>query len=184
MDESEKLLYVKANIIPHPKKNRECAIMNRLRIPLSLAAATLIGALLWTAHPLSVRAESTYVGTDACAECHEDQYNNFKKYAKKAKSAHSVKIMAPKLTRSELESCYGCHTTGYGKPGGFESFEKTPHLSDAGCEVCHGPGSEHVESGGDPSLIHNPEMNECLTCHNEDRVKSFGFRPLLHGGAH
>ncbi len=129
-------------------------------------------------------ATATYVGTDACADCHEEQYANFKKYAKKAKSDKSIKVMAPKLTAAELQGCYGCHTTGYGKPGGFESFEKTPHLSDAGCEVCHGPGSEHVDSGGDPSLIGSPTMEECLVCHNEERVANFGFRPLLYGGAH
>ncbi|UZP69041.1 cytochrome c family protein [Desulfovibrio mangrovi] len=157
--------------------------MNRLCLPLLFAATSLAGLLL-TAAPSPVQAESTYVGTEACAECHEDQYNNFKQYAKKAKSAHSLQIMAPKLTKSELESCYGCHTTGYGKPGGFVSFEQTPHLADAGCEVCHGPGSEHVESGGDSTLIHNPELEECKTCHNEERVNNFGFRPLLHGGAH
>lgn len=153
----------------------------RYLLPLCLFILSLV-ALPPTAP--AAAEQSTYVGTDACADCHEEQYSTFKKYAKKAKSAQSVQVMAPKLTQEELEGCFGCHTTGYGKPDGFVSFEKTPHLSDAGCEVCHGPGSAHVESGGDPDLIHNPEMSECLTCHNEERVANFGFRPLLHGGAH
>ena len=103
--------------------------------------------------PLPVMAENSYVGSAACKDCHEEQYENFTKFAKKAHSDKSIKIMASDLTEAELAECYACHTTGYGKPGGFVSYEKTPHLADAGCEVCHGPGRDHVESGGDTTLI-------------------------------
>jgi len=138
-----------------------------------------------TTWPCIAPAENTYVGTAECKNCHEKQYENFTKFAKKAHSAKSVKIMASDLTEAELAGCYGCHTTGYGKPGGFVSYEKTPHLADAGCEVCHGPGSEHVKSGGDTSLIKGTlSMDDCEACHNESRVKSFDFKPLLYGGAH
>ncbi|MFW6324256.1 MAG: cytochrome c family protein, partial [Desulfovibrionales bacterium] len=110
---------------------------------------------------------------------------NFTKYAKKSHSDRSVKIMAPKLTPKELESCFGCHTTGYGEPGGFTSFEETPELAHAGCEVCHGPGSSHVDTGGDPTLIKAKlELSDCDSCHSSDRVNSFNFKPLLYGGAH
>lgn len=156
--------------------------MVRVRIILSLLVLAIVFSV--ATYTPGNAATATYVGTDACADCHEEQCSNFKKYAKKAKSAHSIQIMAPKLTKQELQECFGCHTTGYGKPGGFVSFEKTPQLADAGCEVCHGPGSEHIESGGDKTLIHNPELAECKSCHNEDRIANFGFRPLLHGGAH
>lgn len=126
-----------------------------------------------------------YVGTDACADCHDVEYDNFKKYAKKAKSGKSVKLMASDLTREELEECFTCHMTGFGKPGGFVSFEETPGLADAGCEVCHGPGYDHVESGGDPDLIKGKlSMDDCTECHNSERIEAFDFKPLLYGGAH
>ena len=135
--------------------------------------------------PMSALAENAYVGTAACKDCHEEQYDNFTKYAKKAHSDRSIKIMASDLSEAELAQCYGCHTTGYGKPGGFVSYEKTPHVADAGCEVCHGPGQEHVESGGDTELIKGKlTMEDCQGCHNESRVKAFNFKPLLYGGAH
>lgn len=144
--------------------------------------ALLMVCLLW---PLSALAENSYVGTFACKDCHEEQYENFTKFAKKAHSDRSVKVMASDLTEAELQSCYGCHSTGYGQPGGFVSYEKTPHLADAGCEVCHGPGYEHVESGGDTELIKGKlTMDDCVGCHNADRVKAFNFKPLLYGGAH
>lgn len=144
--------------------------------------ALLVACVLW---PFSVMAENSYVGTTACKDCHEEQYENFTKFAKKAHSDRSVKVMASDLTEAELQSCYGCHSTGYGQPGGFVSYEKTPHLADAGCEVCHGPGYEHVESGGDTELIKGKlTMDDCVGCHNEERVKAFNFKPLLYGGAH
>ena len=142
--------------------------------------AIFLACLIW---PWSAMAENTYVGSAACKDCHEEQYENFTKFAKKSHSDRSVKVMASDLTEAELAECYGCHATGYGKPGGFVSYEKTPHLADAGCEVCHGPGSGHVESGGDTTLIKGKlTRTDCETCHNEDRVKSFNFKPLLYGG--
>lgn len=128
---------------------------------------------------------SKYVGHEACKDCHEQEYEKFMKYSKKAKSDKSVKIMSSKLTDEEMRGCYECHTTGYGKPGGFVSYEKTPNLGIAGCEVCHGPGSEHVDSGGDSSMI-KVKMDEadCTTCHNEERVSTFNFKPLVYSGAH
>ena len=126
-----------------------------------------------------------YVGSEACAECHDKEYENYKKFSKKAHSGESVKIMAADLTKQELEECYHCHMTGFGKPGGFVSFDETPAMADAGCETCHGPGFDHVEAGGDPDLIKGKlELSDCEVCHNPERVAAFDFKPLLFGGAH
>ena len=84
-----------------------------------------------------------YVGSDVCKACHEKEYNSFMTYAKKSKSFNSIERVRKGLTVEEIKGCYYCHTTGYGKPGGFISPEKTPHLKNAGCEVCHGPGEFH-----------------------------------------
>ncbi len=42
-----------------------------------------------------------------------------------------------------------------------------PRVEGEGCESCHGPGSLHVDAGGDPKLIVNPEKNPdaCFQCH-------------------
>ena len=150
---------------------------------LSLVLGVAVLAGFFTSVPLRA-GDAGYVGTDACKDCHAEQHSTFKKFAKKAKSWKSIEIMASDLTPDEVRECYGCHTTGYGKPGGFVSIEKTPHLSDAGCEVCHGPGGEHAATG-DPSTIRRKmPMKECETCHNAERVAAFNFKPLLYGGAH
>ncbi len=125
-----------------------------------------------------------YVGSKACADCHDGQYENFSKYSKKSRSWHSVEIMASDLTPEELRGCYECHTTGYGK-GGFRDYQSTPGLADVGCESCHGPGRAHADSGGDPELIvRRPALATCETCHNAERVADFNFKPLLFSGAH
>jgi len=133
----------------------------------------------------SIAKTEQYVGSEACAECHEKEFANYKKYSKKAHSGKSVKIMAGDLTRQELEECFECHVTGFGKAGGFVSFEETPKMAEAGCESCHGPGYDHVQAGGDPELIKGKlEIKDCEGCHNPERVEAFDFKPLIFGGAH
>ncbi|MGE4552310.1 MAG: cytochrome c family protein [Desulfovibrionaceae bacterium] len=129
--------------------------------------------------------DAHYVGSAACKDCHETEYANFCKYSKKVHSAEAVKTMAPDLTPEELKECFHCHTTGYGEPGGFVSFEKTPELANAGCEVCHGPGSRHVEEFGDTEYIKGKlTIKDCERCHNPERVAAFDYKPLIYGGAH
>jgi len=73
------------------------------------------------------------------------------------------------------ETCKTCHEEI------FNGWEKSPHwkqtlkeggISKHGCEDCHGPGSAHVEGGGDKTKIfmfENASSNDinarCLTCH-------------------
>jgi DmsE family decaheme c-type cytochrome len=71
-----------------------------------------------------------------------------------------------------VDTCKTCHEDLYKK-----NFEATPHfkttlLDGQGCESCHGPGSEHVEGGGDVTKIisfKNLSTQEasarCLSCH-------------------
>ncbi|MCG8617972.1 MAG: cytochrome c family protein [Desulfobacterales bacterium] len=128
--------------------------------------------------------ENAYVGSAACKECHQEQYDNFMNYSKKADSFTSIKKMEKKLTPEEYRECFECHTTGYGKPGGFISETQTPEVKDTGCEVCHGPGSLHAESGDPDDIILKMGLEVCMTCHNQERVADFDFKPLMYGGAH
>jgi hypothetical protein len=161
-------------------------LVKKKAILFSVLAGVLLSAGAMVL-PGPVQAASTYVGTATCAGCHDKEYTNFSKYAKKAHSDRSIKIMAKKLSPEELKECYACHTTGYGQPGGFVSFEKTPDLAHAGCEVCHGPGSAHVDAAGKKDLIKGKgrmNVKECEKCHNSERVSNFRFKPMLFGGAH
>lgn len=56
--------------------------------------------------------------------------------------------------------------------GGFE----------LGCESCHGAGSLHADSGGDPSLIVS-SMQTCVSCHQDVQARfSMAYRHPLNEG--
>lgn len=165
----------------------ENRVMNRLS---SIAAQCTLFIILSCLVPSSSSAEQgtknvpQYVGSDSCKACHEDEYRNFIAYAKKATSFRSIERLQKGLTEAEMKGCYSCHTTGYGKPGGFISVEKTPHLKNAGCEVCHGPGEFHI-SMKDPQYIRRKmKIEDCEVCHTSERVRAFRYKPMIHGGAH
>lgn len=148
---------------------------------LATAAAVVV---VWAPVGLAGQQGARYVGSAACKACHEEEYNNFVRYSRKAHSFESVLRLRRGLNEAELRNCYRCHTTGYGKPGGFVSPEKTPQLKNAGCEVCHGPGSKHVETQDPADIKGDLSMDDCTGCHNAERVRAFKFRPLIYGGAH
>ncbi|MBW1741843.1 MAG: cytochrome C [Deltaproteobacteria bacterium] len=129
-------------------------------------------------------AQQSYVGSDSCMPCHEEEYENFTKYARKSHSFQSVLKMKKGLTSDEFKGCFVCHTTGYGQPGGFVSLEQTPELKDAGCEVCHGPGGQHIESEDPDDLLGKVTIDICQKCHTQERVSAFRYKPMVHGGAH
>jgi len=149
-----------------------------------LAPALAVGVLLAAGTGKVRAADSTYVGSEACMDCHEDQYENYLAYSKKAHSYASVKVMRKGLTEAEYLECLQCHATGYGEAGGFVSVEETPELQNLGCESCHGPGSDHIDSGDPDDIVGELSAADCERCHNSERVANFKFKPLLFGGAH
>ena len=161
--------------------------MNPIRLhPLNWVAWPCLAVLLFSGFQVYAQneADNTYVGSKVCAECHAEQFATYTANAKKAHSYESVMVMQKGLTKAELQSCFACHTTGYGKPGGFQSVEKTPHLKNPGCEVCHGPGSLHAESEDPEDIRGIVSIEDCRVCHTGDRIKAFRFKPVLHAGAH
>jgi hypothetical protein len=152
-----------------------------------LAILLLLAALV--ANPGTLLADddpevATYVGSEQCRECHQDEYESYQVNSKKAHSYQSITAMEKGLATDEVLTCYECHTTGYGRPGGFKSLAETPHLANAGCETCHGPGSLHADSGDPEDIKGKLTADDCHTCHNQERVKAFGFTPVIYGGGH
>ena len=101
----------------------------------------------------NAEAEAKYIGAKKCKACHMKQYKSWAK-TNMAKSFDNLKpgVKAEEKKKVGLEAdkdythdadCLKCHTTGYGKAGGFVSIEETPKLAGVQCEGCHGPGSEY-----------------------------------------
>ena len=125
-----------------------------------------------------------YMGSFSCKPCHESQYISFINHSRKSHSFKSVQKMKKGLTDNGIKACYACHTTGYGKPTGFISEEKTPELKNLGCEVCHGPGYLHIETEDPTQIIRKVTLDICGECHIQERIQAFRYRPIIFAGAH
>lgn len=166
------------------KERAQWDIRLRCLLLASLMLVSVSGASAFSQDSLPVNKDVLYVGSLACKECHPEEYENFMTYAKKSISFQSIEKQMRHLTLAEIKQCYPCHTTGYGQPGGFVSPEETPHLKNAGCEVCHGPGAEHARTEDPDAIIGQLSKKDCEVCHISERVKAFKYKPLIHGGAH
>lgn len=74
------------------------------------------------------------------------------------------------------ETCEACHEKQ------AKEFKLSPHarisipgdqVEAQGCEMCHGPGSVHVDQGGGKGSILNPDKNPeaCFTCHLDKKAE-------------
>lgn len=112
------------------------------------------------------------------------------------KRAHKID---PDKDYTNDPNCVGCHTTGYGQPGGFVSLAKTPTLVGIQCEACHGPGGgymkpelmslknkEYKRSDLIAAGLVVPSAETCKTCHNEKSpfYKPFDYKTRLKEGTH
>ena len=152
-----------------------------------LGALTAVMLVFVFAH---VGDAADYLGAKKCKACHMKQYKSWKKTTM-ATSFENLKpgVKADEKTKAGLDpakdyttdkDCLRCHTTGYGKPSGFVSLEKTPNLINVQCEGCHGPGGDFraimkkdkkfkladVVAAG--LQIPNEENNNCMECHGDD----------------
>ncbi len=150
---------------------RRYAMQRRKWVVLSfLVAASFVigGALIPSAIGVSsIPKDAKYVGTKACRKCHTKEYKVW------AKTKHGTNFEELKGDQRKDPKCVKCHTTGYGKPGGFTSEADTPELKNTGCEACHGPGSAHAKAAKDAPDEGKWEMftdktpqNACVACHN------------------
>ncbi len=105
---------------------------------------------------------AAYVGSKACESCHASEYATWSK----GPHAHAMKTLE-KAGKAGDAACLRCHTTGYGRTGGFPAGSKAPAqsaLSDVGCESCHGPGGEHVAEGSAKSGTIVALADKCDSC--------------------
>lgn len=97
----------------------------------------------------------SYVGARKCKACHLKEYNSWAE-TKMAKSFDDLRPgdRVEAKTKAKLDpnkdyttdaTCLACHTTGYGKPGGFVDMATTPDLAGVQCEMCHGPGGTFIQ---------------------------------------
>ncbi|NIM02343.1 MAG: hypothetical protein GTN89_16445 [Acidobacteria bacterium] len=160
----------------------------------TLTALLLLGALIVAVSltPPVFGEEHAYVGTKNCKKCHIKEWKSWAE-TKMAKTfdtlapgaAAEAKIGAgldPDKDYTTDPECLRCHTTGYGKEGGFVDLATTPDLAGVGCEMCHGAGGTYTQD--EYMSLKNKEykkadlvavgmvdtitVEQCQNCHNTD----------------
>ncbi|MGH0032991.1 MAG: multiheme c-type cytochrome [Myxococcota bacterium] len=125
---------------------------------------------------------AAYVGSETCVGCHEAEAATW------AKNPHA-RAMQTLVAQDEHGNaeCQACHTTAFGKPGGFDPA--LPHTEQAdlarvGCESCHGPGGNHVAEGATKlgSIVSLGDkcdscviLQICGGCHDDANDPGFEF---------
>ena len=195
----------------------------RTSILLSVIGA---GLIFWQAATLPALGgegdEPAYVGSSKCKMCHRDEYKSWqetKKFktmdllkpgnAAESKSKHGLD---PAKDYSQDAGCLECHTTGFGKEGGYavpdaadeQAVKKAMKLAGVGCESCHGPGGSykdpHKEIKKSKRTYKSEEMlaagmwkieeAQCVRCHNEKspthepETNPFVFEKVKKQGGH
>jgi hypothetical protein len=179
---------------------------------VAVVVALGVGLLLSIRLPAAEK-EHAYVGSKDCKKCHIKEWRSWSE----TKMAKSFELLRPGVAVDEKtaagldpdadytgdQTCLRCHTTGFGKPGGFVSVEKTPELVGGGCEVCHGPGGTYLEDRY--MSMDNKEYKKselvavglvgeitrelCVECHNTDNPTAaadyvFDFEKSVAEGIH
>ena len=87
-------------------------------------------------------ADENYVGSEACKDCHEDQFKNF------SHTPHA-KLAALSSWKGKVSGCEGCHGPGKahmeeGDPAKIISFKnKSAKAGSETCLACHAGREEH-----------------------------------------
>jgi hypothetical protein len=138
-----------------------------------------VGALnLKTAAPPVPREAGRpyYVGDARCGSCHAPALAFWKKTIHATAWRTLVEV-----NKQNDYRCVNCHVTGYGQVGG-SSLGHTDRLRDVQCEVCHGPGSEHVAQKGleEPAAVRrDAPATLCTGCHTEQHSDTFQYQAYL-----
>jgi hypothetical protein len=94
-----------------------------------------------------------------------------------------------KAGRGADPACVPCHTTGYGQRRGFSDDLAEAAMTGVQCEVCHGPGDDHVKA---PPALKEETIygitdqcsfciiqGVCATCHDAGNDPDFDIETAL-----
>jgi peroxiredoxin len=130
-------------------------------------------------------SDAAFVGSEACQSCHPKEFETWSGGGH-AKAGATLAAEG----KADDPACLECHTTGYGRDGGFPKgapLADHDDLGRVGCESCHGPGGEHVGEnaprvGTIVSLTDKCDscviLQICGGCHDEANDPGFEFEVL------
>lgn len=124
------------------------------------------------------RKTPAFAGNAKCMSCHTKAAKVWKG------SAHSKALATLEREGHDRDpDCVGCHVVGLSSSRGFVSKQKTPALTNVGCESCHGPGAIHAAR---PKTVRMPKSGQksCISCHDRENSPNFDFRKYWQKIAH
>ena len=117
-------------------------------------------------------ASGPHYGTGAkCVSCHSHQVAA---WAVRPNHARAMEALFERGEQGNPE-CVGCHSTGFGQPGGFAAVDKKTLQTwgNVQCEACHGPLGGHPR---DPNSVPEPiTQATCTGCHDAANSPDFDY---------
>jgi DmsE family decaheme c-type cytochrome len=151
------------------------------RTPLIVAAAVAgaVASIVFARAPVAQTAP-TYAGSEACKDCHADQYASWERTSH-GRAASGAQVTAVK---PGCESCHGpgsAHIAAAGdtKDPGFATIHRldkmTPEAAAAVCQQCHTTGDQFYWA----TSTHANRGLTCIQCHSVHAPKDPGGASLL-----
>lgn len=120
------------------------------------------------------RMTGTYVGAAACSTCHAPQFAQW--HDTPHADAWQTLLDAH---RHYQPRCVSCHVVGLGTKAGYTLGDADTRLVNVQCEVCHGPGGEHVKRPSAATIRRAVPEKVCLECHDPEHSDDFVYDSKL-----
>lgn len=115
-----------------------------------------------------IKNKSVYAGDTQCKTCHPAEHTVWSG-SRHGRAYNTLR----KINKAFDPECLVCHVVGFNLAGGFISEVDTPDLKNVQCEVCHGPGRDHVSA---PKKGFGSQAKEaCKKCHVKNHSPHFDF---------
>ena len=127
------------------------------------------GERLFSDEPLEQDALSSYVGSQACATCHQKEFDQW------AHTSHATAFNTLLMVGKQFyPECVSCHVTGFRYETGYQiGSEEKEQLADVGCETCHGPGKQHITTPLTTNVRGEVKNQVCVECHTPSHSPGF-----------
>ena len=127
------------------------------------------GKHLFSNEALEQNPLSGYVGSQACATCHQQEFNQW------AHTSHATAFNTLLTVGKQFyPECISCHVTGFKYETGYQiGNQESEELIDVGCETCHGPGKQHINTPLTTNIRGQVRNAVCMECHTSSHSPGF-----------
>ncbi len=120
-----------------------------------------------------------YVGEARCGTCHVAEHAQWKS----TPHATAFRTLLERH-RNFQPRCVSCHVVGFGTAHGYRLGQVDESLANVQCEVCHGPGGDHVKEPHVDNIRRKVPESVCVECHDTEHSDRFVYASALPMVAH